>query len=229
MSNFSDAFLHEAERHAAWGTVQLQAMDAAFPDAPWDVDLDTGVYQQDGRKVRVAVLATYDLSERTWMWGWANPGLRGAPVVAAAERVRDFGRAHGLTEFTEETLDLSGFADPRRAAETLAFTAMGVTGAPGYLGLEAGPSTRLYLLPVDPRIAPAGVDPLALPRILTSSTTLIGRSPRLVVSGYFDHFRMAQRQTETGISADLPNGGTVDVDFDGSGRIASVRVHPAGR
>ncbi|WP_413229717.1 DUF6882 domain-containing protein [Kitasatospora purpeofusca] len=150
-------------------------------------------------------------------------------MVAATERVRDFGRAHGLTEFTEETLDLSGFADPRRAAETLAFAAMGVTGAPGYLGVEAGPSTRLYLLPVDPRIAPAGVDPLALPRILTSSTTLIVRSPRLVVSGYFDHFRMVQRQTETGISADLPNGGTVDVDFDGSGRIASVRVHPAGR
>ncbi|MGW2543627.1 hypothetical protein ACWC5I_22825 [Kitasatospora sp. NPDC001574] len=38
-----------------------------------------------------------------------------------------------------------------------------------------------------------------------------------------------EQQTETGVSADLPDGGTVDVDFDGSGRIASVRVGPAGR
>ncbi|MET8628657.1 DUF6882 domain-containing protein [Kitasatospora sp. NPDC004669] len=229
MSNFCDAFLQEAERHAAWGTAQLEALDAGIPDGPWDVDLDTGVYRQGGREIRVAVLATYDLSERTWMWGWANPGLRGAPVVAATERVRDFGRAHGLPEFTEEVLDLSGFADSRRAAETLAFAAMGVTGAAGYLGVEAGPSTRLYLLPDDPRAPLAGVDPVTLPRILTTGATLIGRSPRLAVSGYFDHFRLVQRQEETGISADLPDGGTVDVGFDGSGRIASVRVYPAGR
>ncbi|MFE7590089.1 DUF6882 domain-containing protein [Kitasatospora sp. NPDC057512] len=229
MSNFCDAFLQEAERHAAWGTAQLEALDAVLPDGPWDVDLDTGVYRQGGREVRVAVLATYDLFERTWMWGWANPGLRGAPVVDATERVRDFGQAHGLPEFTEEVLDLSGFADPRRAAETLAFAAMGVTGAAGYLGVEAGPSTRLYLLLNDPRVPLAGVDPLTLPRILTTGATLIGRSPRLAVSGYLDHFRLVQRQKETGISADLPDGGTVDVGFDGSGRIASVRVFPAGR
>ncbi|MFE6049152.1 DUF6882 domain-containing protein [Kitasatospora sp. NPDC056446] len=229
MSNFSDAFLDEAERHTAWGTAQLEALDAAFPDGPWDADLDAALYRQGGREIRVGVLATYDPSERTWMWGWANPGLSGAPVVAAAERVREFGLAHGLREFTEEVLDLSGFADPRRAAEVLAFAAMGVTGAAGYLGREAGPSTRVYLLPDDPRVPLAGVDPVALPRILTTAVALIGRSPRLAVGGYFDHFRLARRQEGTGISADLPDGGTVEVDFDGLGRIASVRVHTAGR
>ncbi|MFJ4799063.1 DUF6882 domain-containing protein [Kitasatospora purpeofusca] len=229
INEFSDAFLQEAERHSAWGAAQLEALNTTLPDGPWDVDLDTAVYRQGGREIRVAVLATYDLSERTWMWGWANPGLRGAPVVAAAERVRDFGRAHGLGEFTEEVLDLSGFADPRRAAEMLAFTAMGATGAPGYLGLEAGPDSRVYLLPDDPRVPPAGIDPVALPRILTSGAALIGRSPRLAVSGYFDHFQLAQRPTETGIGADLPDGGTVEVDFDGSGRIASIRVRQVGR
>ncbi|MFJ3203112.1 hypothetical protein [Streptomyces sp. NPDC086989] len=34
MNGFSDAFLLEAERHAAWGAAQLEALTAFLPDDP---------------------------------------------------------------------------------------------------------------------------------------------------------------------------------------------------
>ncbi len=37
-------------------------------------------------------------------------------------------------------MDTAGFADPRRAAETLAFVGMGVLGAVGYIGQQPGPT-----------------------------------------------------------------------------------------
>ncbi|GAA3080948.1 hypothetical protein GCM10020000_78520 [Streptomyces olivoverticillatus] len=130
MIEFSDTFLNEAERHAAWGAAQLQALTDFLPQGPWTADLPSCLYRQGSVELRVAVLGTYGAEEQSWMWGWANPGLRGTPVVALTEDIERFGRARGIAEFTAEVLDLSGFADPRRAAETLAFAGMGVTGAP---------------------------------------------------------------------------------------------------
>lgn len=75
--------------------------------------------------MRVAVLGTYDMAERSWMWGWANPGLRDTGAVALTGAVERYGRTHGIAELAAATLHLSSFADPRRAAEMLAFTGMG--------------------------------------------------------------------------------------------------------
>lgn len=100
----------------------------------------------------MAVLGTYDMEQRSWMWGWANPGLRGTEVVALTGAVRRYGRVHQIAELTEEIVPLSGFADPRRAAEMLAFTGMGVAEAPGYIGVPAGPATQVYFLPDGTRV-----------------------------------------------------------------------------
>ncbi|EFF94108.1 hypothetical protein SSTG_04427, partial [Streptomyces sp. e14] len=125
-SEFSDAFLCEAERHAAWGAVQLETLTAFLPEGPWTADLEACRYRQGDLELRVGVLGTYDTAEQSWMWGWANPGLRGTEVVSLAAAVERYGRARGIPELAEAVLDLSGFPDPRRAAETLAFTGMGV-------------------------------------------------------------------------------------------------------
>ncbi|MFD8982727.1 DUF6882 domain-containing protein [Streptomyces sp. NPDC059564] len=221
---FGDAFLFEAERHAAWGAAQLQALMAFMPDGDWTADLDACVYRQGGLDLRVSVLGTYDMSEGSWMWGWANPGLRGTPVVALSGRAGEYGRAYGIPEFAQEVLDLSGFADPRRAAEMLAFAAMGVTGAPGYLSVQAGPDTQLYLLADDARVPRPAFAPSALPGALTSSIGLIGHSPYAMVAGYFEHFGLPHHQEPGRIAAALPGGLTAGVDFDGLGRIANIRV-----
>ncbi|MCX4545634.1 DUF6882 domain-containing protein [Streptomyces sp. NBC_01565] len=224
VSEFSDAFLLEAERHAAWGAEQLEALTAFLPEGPWTADLPACLYRQGDLELRVAVLGTYDTDERSWMWGWANPGLSGTEVVALTGAVERYGRSHGITEFTEEALDLSGFADPRRAAEMLAFAGMGVAGAPGYFGLEAGPGTRVYFLPDDPRVPGAALDPVALPRTLVTGAGLIGRSARRVVTGYFDHHGVPRREDGDRVTAELAGGSAAEIDFDAEGRIAAVRM-----
>ncbi|WP_327312101.1 DUF6882 domain-containing protein [Streptomyces sp. NBC_01235] len=223
-SEFSDALLLEAERHASWGAAQLDALTSFLPDGPWSADLPSCMYRQGDLDLRVAVLGTYDADERSWMWGWANPGLRGTEVVALTGAVERYGRAHGIGELTEEVVRLSGFDDPRRAAEMLAFTGMGVTGAPGYIGVPAGPATQIYFLPDDSRIPRAGLDPVTLPRTLLTGAGLIGRSARHTVHGYFEHHGVAQRDEGDRIVAELAGGNAVEVAFDAVGRIAGIEV-----
>ncbi|CAM5477354.1 hypothetical protein SGLAM104S_05941 [Streptomyces glaucescens] len=159
VSGFSEALLLEAERHAAWGAAQLDALTQFLPDGPWTADLPSCLYRQGGLELRVAVLGTYDMEEQSWMWGWANPGLRGTEVVALTTAVERYGRAHGIPELTADVLPLSGFDDPRHAAELLAFTGMGVAEAPGYIGVPAGPATQVYFLPDDTQVPRAGPRP----------------------------------------------------------------------
>jgi hypothetical protein len=174
--------------------------------------------------MRVSVLGTYDHSEHSWMWGWANPGLRGTEVVALSAVVERYGQEHGIAELTEGFVDLSGFPDPRRAAEMLAFTGMGVAEAPGYFGSPAGPATQVYFLPDDPQVPRAGLDAITLPRMLLTGAQLIGHSARHVVSGYFDHHGVPHHGEDDRIIAELPGGGPVEVTFDAAGRIGGVRI-----
>lgn len=227
VSRFSDAFLLEAERHAAWGAAQLEALTAFLPDGPWTADLPSCLYRQGELELRVAVLGTYDMEEQSWMWGWANPGLQGTEAVALTTAVERYGRAHGIVELTQDVLPLSGFDDPRRAAETLAFTGMGVAGAPGYIGVPAGPATQVYFLPDDARVPRAGLDPVTLPRTLLTGAGLIGHSARHVVGGYFDHHGVPRRAEDDRIVAELPGGHVVEVAFDAQGRIAGVGAEVA--
>ncbi|AJF68815.1 DUF6882 domain-containing protein [Streptomyces vietnamensis] len=223
-STFSENFLLEAERHAAWGAAQLDVLGAFLPDGPWTADLPSCVYRQGDLELRVAVLGTYDTEERSWMWGWANPGLRGTEVVELPAAIARYGRAHAIPELTAEVLDLSGFDDPRRAAEMLAFTGMGVAEAPGYIGVPAGPGTRVYFLPDDARVPRAELDPVSLPRLLLTGAGLIGHSARQVVHGYFDHHGVPQRAEGDRIVAELPAGNAAVVGFDELGRISGIDV-----
>ncbi|MFJ4776660.1 DUF6882 domain-containing protein [Streptomyces sp. NPDC088762] len=223
-NEFSEPFLLEAERHAAWGAAQLEALTAFLPDGPWTADLPSCLYRQGGLELRVALLGTYDMEEQSWMWGWANPGMRGTEVVALTAAIERYGRACGIPELTAEVVDLSGFEDPRRAAEMLAFTGMGVAEAPGYMGLEAGPGTQVYFLPDDPQVPRAALQPVTLPRTLLTGAGLIGRSAPHVVGGYFDHHGVPHRTEGDRIVADLPAGNAVEVRFDALGRIAGVEV-----
>ncbi|MFB7472909.1 DUF6882 domain-containing protein [Kitasatospora sp. NPDC056184] len=228
MSTFTDAFLRTAEHHAAWGAEQLEALEKVLPAGPWTADLDQCVYRSGGRTVRVGLLGTYDESERSWLWAWANPGLRGSAVVAASERIAEFGRSNGVPELRDAGVDLAGFADPRRAAEALAFVGMGVLGAAGYISQEAGPGTRVYFAPDDPQIPHAELDPVTMPRFLLTGAGLFGHSPYAVVTGYFAHHGVPADLAADRISVRLPGGGTAEVTFDALGRIAAVNGTVSG-
>ncbi|WP_329124648.1 DUF6882 domain-containing protein [Streptomyces sp. NBC_01465] len=223
---FSDAFLHAAEYHAAWGVQQLEVIDEAFPAGPWTADLDQCRYESGGRSLRVGLLGSYDLAEQTWLWGWANPGLRGSEVVAASARLADFGRRHGIVELQQEGVSLARFADPRRAAEALAFLGMAVLGSPGYIGQEGGPETRVYFVPQDPKLQPARLDPVTMPRHLLTGAQLFARSPRLVVNGWFALHGVPVQEAADQITATLPNGVAAVVSFDSAGRISGINAGP---
>ncbi|MCX5174185.1 DUF6882 domain-containing protein [Streptomyces virginiae] len=225
ITRFGDPFLSETERHTAWGVAQLEALGSFLPEGPWTADLPSCLYRQGTLELRVSVLGTYDAEERSWMWGWANPGLQGTEVVALSAAVERYGRAHGIAELTAPTLDLSGFPDPRRAAETLAFAGMGVAQAPGYIGVPAGSGTQVYFLPDDPQVPQAPLDPVALPRILVAGAGLIGHSPRLAVMGFFDHYGLPVSQTDRSLTAELPGGSPVNIQFDALDRIAEVTLN----
>lgn len=190
----------------------------------WTADLAQQVYRTAGRTVRVGLLGTFDVTGRSWLWAWANPGLRGMPVVAASERVAAFGKRNSVPELRDAAVDLSGFDDPRWAAEALAFVAMGVLSAPGYIGRSAGSDTRVYLAPDDPQITLAPLDPIAMPGFLMTGQSLFSRSARQVVRGYFAHHGVRAETATDGTRARLPDGSTVLVTFDALGRIAGVNA-----
>jgi hypothetical protein len=227
-TSFTDAFVSSVAPHTAWGVEQLEAFNAFMPSGPWTANLDERIYRQGGQDLYISVLGSYDLSHHSWLWGWANPGWQGTPVVGAAEAVRRFGHDHGVREFTDELVDLSAFDDPRMAAETLAFGAMGVLGAAGYLGVQANPDGRLYLLPDDPRTPRAVPNLPALPRTLITGAGVVGGPARDVVAGYFTRHGATQHPGPDHITAHLPGTSTVNVTFDHSGRIASVELDGIG-
>jgi hypothetical protein len=221
---FSDALLDAAEYHAVWGAEQLETLDSFVPGGPWTADLQTRLFRRGGREFVFAVLGTFDPAERSWLWGWANPGLQGTPAAAVAERARAFGHRYGVPEFTDGFLDLAGFPDPRYAAETLAFAAMGVTGSAGYLGVDAGPTTRLYLVPDDPQVPRAAPDPVTVPRFLLTGAGLFGRSARTAVTGYLDHHGLPRHEEPGRLRATLPGGSAMTVDLDPAGRVGSIHL-----
>ncbi|QNP64848.1 DUF6882 domain-containing protein [Streptomyces genisteinicus] len=222
---FSEPFRRLTERHAAWGAEQLETFNEFLPPGEWSADLGRCLYRQSGRELRISLLGSYEVNECSWLWSWANPGFASSPAAAAAERLRAYGQAHGLPEFTEELVRLDGHEDPGTAAETLAFTAMGVLGAAGYIGVRASPDARAYLVPDDPQVPRAEPDAITLPRVLLTGVSLLGGSGRAATEGYVVHHELPHRAAADRLTAGLPDGGTVDVVFDEHDRIASVHVN----
>ncbi|CAL9566378.1 DUF6882 domain-containing protein [Streptomyces sp. enrichment culture] len=230
ITSFSEGFVRATEPHAAWGMEQLEAFTGFMPSGPWTADLGACVYRQGGLDLRVGLLGSFDQSDGSWLWAWANPGFAGTRVVAAAEALRRFGEERGVPELARETVDLSGFDDPGMAVERLAFGAMGLLGAAGYIGVQAGPATRAYLVPDDPQVPFKAPDPVTLPRVLLTAVGAVpGADPRAVVAGYFARHGLQPRPAgHGGLGAGLPNGSSVEVAFDEAGRIARVNVSAIG-
>lgn len=89
---------------------------------------------------------------------------------------------------------------------------------------ETGPGSRVYFVPQDPQLRPAGFDTVAMPRHLLTGAQLFARSPRRVVEGWFALHGIPAREEADRTTAQLPGGGTAVVSFDELGRIWGVDV-----
>lgn len=77
-------------------------------ECDWNVDLKQGLLSfQDRYSWRIQILGTESTRGNTWLWAWANVASNLPPnLIEASLQLREFGKEHGIPEFTEAKLSL---------------------------------------------------------------------------------------------------------------------------
>ncbi|WP_371402573.1 hypothetical protein OHA10_32370 [Kribbella sp. NBC_00662] len=226
-------FSPEFQAFGGWiaaAAIQQQDLfnESVGPD-PLQADLDARTLTGErGQLGGVSLLGSFSELDQTWLWGWANPGFGAdAPAVAPTLAVREFGRQHGISEFTADSPDLSGFPQPAQAAITLAITAGAVLGGRGVWSTAINEGRgHVYLHVADEQLPLAGFDAIATPRLLMTAVSVFPSDHRQVVRGYFQNFGLPYDEEPDAIRATAPNGSVVLAAFDDLGRIGNVSVEP---
>jgi hypothetical protein len=193
---FSAAFNAAGNRHAAWVSEQLDAFLTFLPLGGWSVDHATRRYLQSGRSILVDGLGTLS-RDGVWTWAWADPATWGenTAITEQSRRLRALGRSEGIAELVTPVFGLSGIADapdsPQDAAEMIAWTAMGLLGARGYIGHSAsedGDGGRIYYVVCDTMVPAARPRLDTVPRFLMEGVATFGDDAVDCVLGYVEHY-----------------------------------------
>jgi hypothetical protein len=223
---FSPAFTAAGNRHAAWVYEQVETFLDFMPVAEWSVDHETGRYRQAGREFRVDALGRLDQSGR-WVWAWAEPEAwsQNPALTEQARLLREQGDRLGIRELTDPVLDLAGIADaddPETAAEMLAWTAMGVAGARGYIGHTFSDENRVYYLAFDESIPTAEPDLGTAAHYLTEGADKFEEDPSDCVLGYVEHHGWDWSRSVDGIVVSAGRLGTFTANLAADGALTGV-------
>lgn len=226
-------FSPELQSYGGWiAAAAIQQQDlfnvVVGPDS-LQADLDARTLSGErGVLSGISLLGSFSELDRTWLWGWANPGFGpDAPAVVSTLAIREFGARHGIGEFTAESPDLSGFEQPAQAAITLAITAGSVLGGRGVWSTAINEGQgHVYLHVADEQLPQAGFDAIATPRLLMTAISVFPADHRQVVRGYFHHFGLQYDEGPDAIRGTAPNGSPIVVEFDELGRVGNVSVQP---
>lgn len=143
------------------------ALADVIGEADWQLDTRTGQLSfSNGQVFSTSVLGTQSDLSGTWLWAWANGSLAQAEdgVMDAANKLRAYGEAHSIPEFTQPEIRL-GIVN----GYTLAMVASGLLKAGGfYRGPYEGGAAFLLLRPGAVPTAPPSVE-----RILTTLSQVI--------------------------------------------------------
>lgn len=229
---FSPAFERLGAAAAAVVLQQQEALAEFLPREDWNADLTARTYTSGGVSVRVSLLGSYAVRERTWLWGWANPQFGDEhPAVAPTLAVRELGERLGIPEFVTPEVDLSWYEGPAgHGGELIAVAAAGVLGGGGYIGAGYDGGSA-YLHVDDPEAPLAGWDAIPVPRLIMNAVSLFPQDPHLTLARFLSHHRVPYRQTADVTEARLPGGGTARAMFDDQGRFTNweARLSPVGR
>ncbi|MGB3439398.1 MAG: DUF6882 domain-containing protein [Actinophytocola sp.] len=127
----------------------------------WQVDFAVPRFSFTGdhpvTATAVHLLGSAAPGPRSWLWSWANPTGYRQEVVWLAEQLRDFGKQHGIAEFSEPEVpfgDLPGSpTDPVQVTSLMTEAAKAVmTRWTGYQG-PVGGGTRAGMLIEHPDFA----------------------------------------------------------------------------
>jgi hypothetical protein len=232
-ADFSSEFTAEFQAYGGWvaaAAIQQQDLfnEVVGPDS-LQADLNERTLSSDrGVLGGITLLGSFSELDGTWLWGWANPGFGpDAPAVAPTSAIREFGQRHGITEFTAESPDLSGFEQPDQAAIMLAITAGTVLGGRGVWSTAINEGRgHVYLHVADEQLPEAGFDAIATPRLLLTAVSGFPSDHRQVVRGYFQHFGLQTDEAPAAIRGTAANGSVVVASFDELDRLADVTVQP---
>lgn len=223
---FSPAFTAAGNRHAAWVYEQVETFLDFMPVDDWSVDHESGRYRQAGREFTVDALGRLDQSGR-WVWAWAEPEAwsQNPALTERARQLREQGDRLGITELTEPVLNLAEIADaddPEIAAEMLAWTAMGVAGARGYIGHTFSDENRVYYLAFDESIPTAKPDLDAAAHYLTQGADKFEEDPSDCVLGYVEHHGWDWSRSPEGIVVSAGLLGTFTASLAADGALTAV-------
>ena len=226
---FSAAFNAAGNRHAAWVSEQLDTFLAFLPLGDWSVDHTTRRYLQSGRSLVVDGLGTLSAGG-LWTWAWADPATWGqnAAITEQSRRLRALGQAERIAELVTPTFGLSGIADapdsPQDAAEMIAWTAMGLLGARGYIGHSArddGNGGRVYYVVCD--TVPAAVPRLeTVPRFVMEGAATFGEDAADCVLGYVEHYGWDWSRVPDGIVVAAEGIGSFTAEISATGELTGV-------
>lgn len=234
---FSAAFNAAGNRHAAWVTEQLDTFLAYLPLGNWSVDHGTRQYFQSGRSFFVDGLGTLS-ADGVWTWAWADAETWGqnAAITEMSRHLRGVGEAEGIAELVTARFGLSGIEDapdnPQDAAEMIAWTAMGLLGARGYIGHSAredGRGGRIYYVVCDAAVPAASPRLETVPHFVTEGAATFGEDAADCVLGYVEHYGWDWSRVPDGIvvAAEGIGSFTAEIAVDGELKGVSLRTYAA--
>jgi len=189
-------------------------------DSGWDFDMNTGLLSFGPLRLSVQVLGTEADGDRSWLWAWGN-AQSGIPdqLTEYARRLRDYGAAHDISEFTERSFPLEV-----ANGHQLSVAATGLLeGRAYYRGPY--PGGAIYLVITDAKLAMPEGDPLR--RLLMGFPQTLSAYPidRHVdaLHGYATNLGLTAVATDASTVAITDGTSRATATFDDHGRLASLQ------
>ncbi len=232
LAAFSAAFNAAGNRHAAWVTEQLETFLDFMPLGGWSVDHTTRRYRQSGREFAVDALGTLS-ADGVWTWAWSDAATWGQnpAIVEQSRGLRSLGEQEGIAELVTPAFGLAGIEDapegPQDAAEMIAWTAMGLLGARGYIGHSArddGSGGRVYYVVCDVAVPAASPRLDTMPRFMMEGAATFGEDAAGCVLGYVEHHGWDWSRVPEGIAVVAEGIGAFTAELSVDGELAGVSV-----
>lgn len=235
VEEFSGQFVAAGNKHAAWVAEQIASFLELLPEGDWALDRVSRRYEQGGRGFLVEALGTLS-DDGVWTWAWAEPERwrSSEAALAGSRRLKEIGGRLGIAELGNERCGLAEAADsdgdPATAAEMIAWTAMGLLGARGYIGRPAEPAEgggRVYCLVFDEAVPLVEPTAEGVVEYVTEGIGAFAEDAADCVIGYAEHHAWEWSRVPGGVKVAATGLGTVFAHLNDEGGLAQVTVEAA--